>query len=257
MVGIFAGRHFPVGNCPAPCLGYSFDQDTPVWPIITGRLPVTISLAVGGAVVFLIVGVGLGMIAAARRGKLIDKVATTLSMFMYSMQIYFLGPIALAILVYGLHLFNNPAYVPFTQDPWGWFTGLLIPWAVLATIFVGAYTRMTRSLLIEQFQEEHVKMARAKGMSTPFVFFRYAWRGAMAMIITQFGMDFSSLLGGAIITEYTFSLQGLGAFSVEATDKSDLPSIMGIMLFGAALIVIFNAAIDACYAVIDPRVRLN
>ncbi len=258
MVGIFAGRDFPAGHCPAPCLGFSFRDNRPVLDTIMDRLPTTVSLTVGGAVVFLILGLGLGMLAAARRGTLLDKTVSSTSLVLSSMQIYFLGPLALAVLVYNMGLLPQPSdAAAFTEEPLEWFKGLLLPWLVLATIFTANYTRMSRATLIEQLQEDHVRTARAKGMSRPTVFFRYAWRGSLIPIVTIFGIDLGSLFGGAMITEVTFSLHGLGRLAVDSVTQSNLPMLMGVMLFAALMIVLFNIIIDACYALIDPRVRLG
>lgn len=256
MVGIFAGRHLPVGDCPRPCFGYSFANQQPVWDTITDRWPTTASLAVGGAVVFLVVGVGIGMIAAWHRGTVIDKFFSSLSLLGNSLQIYFVGTIALWLLVSTWGVMDEPQYVPLTENPAKWFTGLLLPWLVLSIIFVASYSRMTRSQMIEQLNEDHVRTALAKGLSQRTVFLRYAWRGAMAPIVTIFGIDLGSLFGGAMITEQTFHLQGLGRLAVESVQTTDLPMLMGVMLFSATAIVLCNIAVDAAYAAIDPRVRL-
>jgi peptide/nickel transport system permease protein len=221
------------------------------------RLPTTVSLTLGAAACFLLVGLGTGLLAAWRRGTLVDKTATAGAMVVSSLQIYFLGPLALAVLVYQTHWFDKPAYTPITQSPVSWFGGLVIPWVVLSTIFAAQYTRMARSSMIEQLQEEHVRTARAKGMSRAYVFFRYAWRGSLIPIVTIFGIDLGSLFGGAIITEYTFGLPGLGNLAVQAVNFSDLPLLLGVMLFSASMILLFNIIVDAAYAFIDPRVRLS
>jgi peptide/nickel transport system permease protein len=256
MAGIFTGRDFPAGHCPAPCLGFSFRDNRPVLDTILDRLPTTVSLTIGGAAVFLTLGLAFGMLAAWRQGGLLDKTMSSASLVLSSMQIYFLGPLALAVLVYNLELFSQPRYVPFTDDPLGWFEGLLLPWLVLATIFTANYTRMARATLIEQLQEDHVRTARAKGMSPRVVFFRHAWRGSLIPIVTIFGIDLGSLFGGAMITEFTFALPGLGRLAVDSVTQSNLPMLMGVMLFAALMIVAFNIVVDACYALIDPRVRL-
>ncbi|MEC4018469.1 ABC transporter permease [Streptomyces sp. H27-D2] len=256
MVGIFAGRDFAVGPCPAPCLGYSFVDNSPVWDTILDRFPTTISLAAGGAVVFLTVGLGAGMIAAWKRGTLIDKTFSSASLVLSSMQIYFLGPLVLALFVYQLQWFSQPKYVDITSDPVGWLAGLIIPWCVMSVIFTANYTRMARSSMIEQLQEEHVRAAKAKGMSRRTVFFRYAWRGSLIPIVTIFGIDMGSLFGGAMITEWTFTLPGLGRLAVQSVTNTDLPMLMGVMLFAATAIILFNILVDATYAFIDPRVRL-
>ncbi|MFF7451928.1 MULTISPECIES: ABC transporter permease subunit [unclassified Streptomyces] len=256
--GLVAGRDdFAQGPCPAPCFGYSYHTNEAVWTTLMDRLPLTLSLAFGATIVFLFVGLGTGLLAAWKRGTLVDKTFTAGSMALSSMQIYFLGPLALAILVYQTHAFDEPKYTPLTDNPAAWFTGLMIPWVVLSTIFAAQYTRMARSAMIEQLQEEHVRTAKAKGMSGRYVFFRYAWRGSLIPIITILGIDLSSLLGGAIITEYTFGLPGLGRLAVDSVQFSDLPLLLGVMLFAAGVILLCNIVVDACYALIDPRVRLS
>ncbi|MDQ0949890.1 peptide/nickel transport system permease protein [Streptomyces phaeochromogenes] len=256
MMGIVSGRDFPQGHCSAPCLGVSFDSGDFVWDSIMDRFPLTLSLTLGGLVIFLLFGLGTGLLAAWKRGTAVDKVVSGSSMVLSSFQIYFLGPIVLSLLVYNTGWLENPKYVSFTDDPGGWFMGMLIPWAVMATIFTAQYTRMARSTMIEQLQEEHVRTARAKGMRQRYVFFRYAWRGSLIPIVTIIGMDLSALLSGAVVTEFTFDLAGIGRLAVEGSLTKDLPLTMGVMLFGAFFILILNIIVDLAYAYIDPRVRL-
>lgn len=255
--GIFVGRDYTgVGHCNAPCLGYSFTNDVPVYDTIKDRLPTTISLAIGGAFFFLIIGIGTGMLAAVKQGKFLDKAASSFSLIGSSMQIYFVGYIAMFLLVTQLHLLDQPSYTPFTENPGAWVSGLLLPWLVLSIIFTANYTRMTRSQLVEQLSEDYVRTARAKGLSRRSVFFRFAWRGAMGPIVTIFGIDMGTLIGGAIITESTFSIQGLGMLAVRAVSDSDLPMLLGVTMVAAAGIVFANIIVDAVYALIDPRIRL-
>ncbi|WP_326699638.1 ABC transporter permease [Streptomyces sp. NBC_01754] len=256
MVGIVSGRDFPVGHCAAPCLGQSFATGDFVWDSIMDRFPLTLSLTVGGLVIFLVVGLGTGLLAAWKRGTVVDKIVSGASMLLSSFQIYFLGPIFLGIFVYSTGWMENPKYVPFLDDPWKWAVGLLLPWVVMATIFTAQYTRMARSTMIEQLQEEHVRTARAKGMPQRYVFFRYAWRGSLAPIVTILGMDLSGLLAGGVVTEFTFDLAGIGRLAVDSSSSKDLPLTMGVMLFGAFFILILNIIVDLAYAYIDPRVRL-
>ncbi|MGP8299333.1 ABC transporter permease [Streptomyces inhibens] len=256
LVGIFAGRDYSIGHCSAPCFGYSFATKQDVWSTLIDRLPTTASLAIGGAAVFLTVGLGTGLLAAYKRGSFLDKALTSVSMVLSSAQIYILGPIALGLFVYS-GLMDSPKYVEFTSNPAGWFMGLLLPWLVMATIFTAQYTRMSRSTMIEQLQEEHVRTAKAKGMSSSYVFMRYAWRGSLIPIVTILGMDLSSLFGGAMITEFTFQLAGVGRLAIDSVVTLDLPMVLGVLVFSAALILVFNIIVDATYAFIDPRVRLS
>ncbi|WKX72408.1 ABC transporter permease [Streptomyces sp. XD-27] len=256
LVGIFAGRDFDIGHCSAPCLGYSFRDNQPVWETLLDRYPTTLSLAFGGTVVFLVVGITIGMVAAARRGTFADKFLSSLSLIGNSLQIYFVGTIALWLLVDTWDLVDRPEYVPISENPAKWAGGMLLPWLVMSIIFIANYSRMTRSQMIEQLGEDHVRTARAKGMSSRTVFFRYAWRGAMAPIVTIVGIDLGSLFGGAMVTEFTFTLHGLGRLAVDSVTEKDLPMLMGVMLFSCTAIVIANIIVDALYAAIDPRVRL-
>ncbi|WP_228981841.1 ABC transporter permease [Streptomyces sp. DH12] len=256
MVGIVAGRDFAVGHCAAPCLGVSFSSGNFVWDSIVDRFPLTLSLTIGGLIIFLVLGLGSGMLAAWKRGTKVDKLVSGASMVLSSFQIYFLGALVLGVLVYQTGWMANPSYTPFFEDPLAWATGLLIPWAVMATIFTAQYTRMARSTMIEQLQEEHVRTAKAKGMPQKYVFFRYAWRGSLTPIVTIIGMDLSALLSGAVVTEFTFDLAGIGRLAVESSTSNDLPLTMGVMLFGAFFILLLNIIVDIAYAYIDPRVRL-
>ncbi|WP_030145828.1 ABC transporter permease [Streptomyces violaceorubidus] len=257
LAGIFTGRDFAVGHCDAPCFGVSFANNQNVWDTILDRFPLTLSLTAGSLVVFLVVGLGAGMVAAKKRGTWLDKVFSSGSLVVSSLQIYFLGPLVLLLFVYSTGWLEKPKYVPISEDAAGWFAGLLIPWVVMATIFTANYTRMSRSSMIEQLQEEHVKAARAKGMSGNYTFFRYAWRGSLVPIVTILGIDLSSLLGGGMVTELTFGLAGIGRLALQSVIDKDLPMLMGVMLISAALIIVFNLIVDALYAVIDPRVRLS
>ncbi|MET8284219.1 ABC transporter permease [Streptomyces sp. NPDC048448] len=257
LVGIFAGRDFSVGHCPAPCFGVSFRDQQMVWSTIMDRFPLTLSLTIGGLLVFLVVGLGTGLIAARFRGTWLDKAFSSVSLVLSSMQIYFLGPVVLGLFVYSTGWLDKPKYVPLTENPAQWFMGLLIPWLVMSVIFTANYTRMARSTMIEQLQEEHVRAARAKGMTGRYVFFRYAWRGSLIPILTILGMDLSALLGGAVVTEFTFGLAGVGRLAVDSVVGKDLPKLMGVMIFSAAFILLLNVIVDALYAVIDPRVRLS
>jgi peptide/nickel transport system permease protein len=257
LVGVFAGRDFAVGHCPAPCFGVSFRDQQMVWDTIMDRFPLTLSLTVGGLIVFLVVGLGTGMIAARFRGTWLDKMFSSFSLVLSSMQIYFLGPVVLGLFVYSTGWLSKPKYVPLTDNPGKWFMGLLIPWLVMSVIFTANYTRLSRSTMIEQLQEEHVRAARAKGMAGRYVFFRYAWRGSLIPILTILGIDLSTLLGGAVVTEFTFGLAGLGRLAVESVVGKDLPKLLGVMIVSAAFILLLNVIVDALYAVVDPRVRLS
>ncbi|MCT9930695.1 ABC transporter permease [Planotetraspora sp. A-T 1434] len=258
LAGVFVGRDYDgLGHCPAPCLGYSFVNHAPVFDTIVDRMPVTISLTLGSAIIFLLFGVSTGVVAALNQGKALDKIASVSSLIGASVQIYFVGTLAMYFLVFQWDVIERPRYVPFTDNPLQWAYGLLLPWIVLAIIFTANYTRMTRSTMVEQLGEDYVRTARAKGMPARTVITRFALRGTLTPIVTIFGIDVGTLIGGAIITETTFSLQGIGRLSIQAVVNSDLPMLMATVLLAAAAIVVFNVIVDALYAVIDPRVRLS
>ncbi|WP_037573192.1 ABC transporter permease [Phaeacidiphilus oryzae] len=256
--GIFAGRNdLSVGPCPAPCFGYSFAQQQPIWTMIKSAYPTTLSLAVGGGFCFFVIGMGLGLIAAWRQGTLTDSAARAISLVGLSTQIYFIGPLAILVFADKLGWVSAGADPDWTHDPLGSLDGLILPCLVLSVIFWGNYTRQIRSQMIEQLHEDHIRTARAKGMSPSYVFFRYALRGTMAPMLTVFGIDLGQVFGGAIITEVTFGLHGLGHLSVEAVLQADLPLEMGVTLFAATAIITANVIVDASYALLDPRVRLT
>lgn len=256
--GLFAGRDYEgLGRCPAPCLGYSFVNREPVLETILDRLPLTLSLTFGAAGLFLIFGVATGVIAALKQGKPLDKIASVSSLIGASVQIYFVGTLAMYFLVYQWQIIARPQYVPLTENPLAWAYGLLLPWVVLSIIFTANYTRMTRSTMVEQLSEDYVRTATAKGLPRRTVVMRFALRGTLIPIVTIFGVDLGTLIGGAIITETTFGLQGIGRLAIRAVTDSDLPMLMATVLLAAAAIVVFNVIVDILYAVIDPRVRLS
>ncbi|MBV9023228.1 MAG: ABC transporter permease [Streptomycetaceae bacterium] len=244
-------------HCNAPCLGVSFQSDTPVLTILLGDFPVDLSLGTGAAVIFLVVGVGLGMVAATHKGKAADKVAVSASLVGVSLQIYFVGLLLMWAFVDKWQILPAPSYTPLTQDPVGWFQGLLLPWATLVVIYLAFYTRLSRSSMLETLGEDYIRTARAKGLPMRRVILKHTLRAAITPIITIFGMDLASLIGGtAVITESVFGLNGIGKQAVDAVTNSDLPVTMGTTLFAAAAIVVFNIIVDMAYGIVDPRVRL-
>jgi peptide/nickel transport system permease protein len=261
MKGIVKGRDVvEAGNvlpCPAPCFGYSFVNHQPVWSTFIDRFPATASLAVGGAILFLVAGVTLGMVSALYKGRPIDKVAITLSLTGASVQIYFIGIVARAVFVDKLRWLPQPGYHPLTDDPGKWFGGLLLPWMTLAFVSAALYARLSRAAMIEAMQEDFVRTGRARGLSLRSVYFKHAGRAAISPIITIFGIDLAGLLGGAIITESVFGIQGVGRLALNSVFNSDLPMIMATVLLAAVVIVFANLIVDVAYALVDPRVRIS
>lgn len=258
--GIFAGRTYSGGgdvtHCAAPCFGYSFRSEQAVWPVLTDRFPVTLGLALGAAVLWLIFGLAAGVLSALKRGTLWDRSAMVVALAGVSLPIYFTGMLSLAIFVFGLHWFKGD-YVPLEQSFGGWFGGMILPWITLAFLYAAMYARITRATMLEVLGEDYIRTARAKGLREQTVIGKHAMRSTMTPILTMLGMDLGALIGGAILTETTFSLPGLGQAVLNAIRTQDLPIILGVVLITSLAVLIANLVVDVLYAVIDPRVRLS
>ncbi|HXW87681.1 MAG TPA: ABC transporter permease [Streptosporangiaceae bacterium] len=256
---IVAGETYTNGTskvyCPAPCLGYSWRNQQPVWPLLVSNISVTASLAIGAAVIWLIGGVAIGIVSALKRGSFFDRLSMSTALAGVSLPIFFTGQIALLLFSYHWQIFNV-TYVGITQNPLEWAKNLILPWIVLAFLYSALYARLTRAGMLETMNEDYIRTARAKGLAERTVIFKHGLRAALTPILTIFGMDLGLLLGGAILTEETFSLHGLGLFTIEAINNQDLPEIMGVVLLASFFIIIANMVVDILYAAVDPRVRL-
>lgn len=258
--GVFAGAEYDMGaqtvECPAPCLGYSFLTRQPVFPELMDRAPVTFSLAIGAAIIWVVSGVAVGVLSALRRGSFFDRAAMTVALAGVSMPIFWTGLMALSLFSYKLNITApGGAYVPFTSDPAAWAFSLLLPWTTLALLFSAQYARLTRAGMLETMNEDYIRTARAKGLQERRVVVKHGLRGALTPILTIFGLDFGLLIGGAVLTEQVFSLNGLGKYAVQGINSNDLPKILGVTLFAAVFVIIANLVVDLLYAVVDPRVR--
>jgi peptide/nickel transport system permease protein len=257
--GLVFGEHYNSGTsttyCPPPCFGYSFKSQQPVWPQMVSALPVTISLAIGAAILWLVGGVTIGVISALKRGTIFDRFSMGVALAGVSLPIFFTGLISLELFSYKWPIFPNVTFVPFDQNPLLWARNLVLPWVTLAFLYAALYARLTRAGMLETMSEDYIRTARAKGLPEHTVIVRHGLRAALTPIITIFGMDLGALLGGAILTETTFSLHGLGLFTVLAVQNQDLPEILGVTMLAAFFIVIANLVVDILYAVVDPRVR--
>ena len=240
--------------CPPPCLGYSWRSQQPVWPQLTSNIPVTLSLAAGAAVIWLVSGVAIGVVSALKRGTIFDRLSMGTALMGVSLPIFFTGQIALLLFSFKWQIFNVQ-YVGITQNPLLWAKALVLPWITLAFLYSALYARLTRSGMLETMNEDYIRTARAKGLPERTVIIKHGLRAALTPILTIFGLDLGLLVGGAVLTEYTFSLHGLGLFTIQAIGNSDLPEIMGVVLLAAFFIVIANLIVDVLYAVVDPRVR--
>jgi peptide/nickel transport system permease protein len=258
--GLFVGRDYSQGtditHCSAPCFGYSFKTEQEVWPVLLDRLPVTLSLAAGASVIWLVVGTGTGIISALRKGSVVDRATMMTALAGVSLPIYFTGLLSLSIFVHVLGWFPND-YVNFTDNPLEWARNLVLPWITLAFLYAATYARLTRATLLEVLNEDYIRTARAKGLKESKVIGKHALRSTLTPILTVFGLDIGALIGGAVLTETTFNLRGLGYEAVQAISQSDLPVILGVTLFAAFFVIMANLVVDLLYAVVDPRVRLG
>ncbi|WP_411143586.1 ABC transporter permease [Streptomyces sp. x-80] len=259
--GIFVGVDYKFGpeaaRCNVPCFGYSFKTHIEVWPEIQSRLPVTMSLAFGAAVVWLVSGITTGVISALRPGSVFDRLSMGVALAGVSLPMFFTGALALALFTYQWPIFERSDYIPLFENPFLWARTLVLPWVTLAFLYSALYARLTRAGMMETLGEDYIRTARAKGLHERKVVVRHGLRAALTPIITVFGMDLGLLLGGALITEQVFSLQGVGAFAVQAITDNDLPKVLGVTLLAAFFIVLCNLVVDVLYAAVDPRVRLS
>ncbi|KUO07536.1 ABC transporter permease [Streptomyces sp. DSM 15324] len=258
--GIFVGRTYSGGgdtiHCAAPCFGYSFRSEQAVWPVLTDRFPVTLGLALGAAVLWLVFGVAAGVLSALKRGTLWDRGAMVVALAGVSLPIYFTGMLSLAIFAFGLH-WIDAQYVPLEDSFTGWLGAMILPWITLAFLYAAMYARITRATMLEILGEDYIRTARAKGLKEQTVIGKHAMRSTMTPILTMLGMDLGALIGGAILTESTFNLPGLGRAVLDAIRNQDLPIIVGVTLITSLAVLFANLVVDILYAVIDPRVRLT
>jgi peptide/nickel transport system permease protein len=257
--GIVFGVHYnngpDVSYCPFPCFGYSFRNQEPVWPQLISDAPVTLSLAIGGAILWLIGGVSIGVLSALRRGSFFDRLSMGIALAGVSLPVFFTGLISLELFSYKWPIFPNVHYVGITTNPLLFARNMVLPWVTLAFLYAALYARLTRAGMLETMGEDYIRTARAKGLPERKVIIKHGMRAALTPIVTIFGLDLGLLLGGAILTETTFSMPGLGQFTILAIQNQDLPEIQGVVMIAAFFIVIANMIVDILYAVVDPRVR--
>jgi peptide/nickel transport system permease protein len=232
-----------------------------VVPQITRAAPITLSLVIGAAVIWLIVGILGGVIAAANQGKFIDPLIMFIGIAAVSVPAFWLGEVVNLLTQSKFHssIFSwvpSSGYVSITTSPWQWFLHLLFPWLTLAALYAGIYARVLRAELVNALNEDYVRTARAKGLSERRILFRHAFRCSLISIVSLFGLDFGALIGGAaLLTEVVFGLPGIGLLTYTSLQNLDLPVIMGCVMYGAFFVVLANAVVDVLYAYLDPRVR--
>ncbi|MFI9797842.1 ABC transporter permease [Streptomyces sp. NPDC052302] len=259
--GIVAGQDYSTGtsvqHCSAPCLGLSYQSDQQVLTLILAKLPVTASLALGSMVLWLIIGVGTGVLSVWRRGRLTERVLTTVTLAGMSTPVFVIGLVLMIVVCGQLELLPFPQYVPFTDDPEQWAWNLLLPWLSLALVESATYARITRAAMLETLTEDHVRTFRAYGVGERAVIGRHALRGALAPLIAVNANNIGVLFGGAVLTETLFGLPGVGREMVEAVKVVDLPVVVGMVLVTGFFVVLANAVADVLYALADRRVVLT
>ncbi len=254
------GSEGTLDHCSWPCFDRSLQNGVQVWDSISAALAPTFWLATGAALIWLFFGVMLGLIAALRKGKWVDKISVGLALFGVSFPTLVLGYLLVFIFIVKLGVLPYPDQASaslFSAGPVNWFEFFILPWITLALVYAALYTRLTRANMIDTMNEDYIRTARAKGLGEGTVVFKHGLRAALTPIVTIFGLDLGGLLGGAVITEQIFSIQGLGKLSIDSVLNNDLPVIMGVVLVAATFIVFANIVVDVLYAFIDPRVRLS
>ncbi|WP_339131324.1 ABC transporter permease [Streptomyces sp. f51] len=258
--GLLAGQDYSTGtsvqHCPAPCLGLSYQTDQQVTRLILAKLPVSLSLVFGAMVVWLVLGVGTGVLSAWRRGRLSERVLTGLTLAGTATPVFVIGLILMIVVCGQLELLPFPQYVNLTDDPEQWAWNLVLPWLSLALVEAAAFARLTRASMLETLAEDHIRTFRAYGVGERSIIGRHAVRGALASIIALNANTFGSAVGGAVLTETLFGLPGIGQELVHAVNVVDLPVVVGMVLVIGFFVVIANAVADVLYAVADRRVVL-
>jgi peptide/nickel transport system permease protein len=237
----------------------SYDNRVNVVEEIVRGAPRTFALAIGAALIWLVIGVALGLFTAVRAGQWSDRLVTVLALVGISMPVFWLGALAAYYLGYRAGIFPNGGYSEIGEDGLlSWLHHLILPWAVLATLFIGVYSRIVRSSVLDTINDDYVRTARAKGLPERRVLTHHVLRNSLIPVITLWGLDFGLVLGGgAILTETVFDLQGVGQYFAESIRRLDVPPVMAVTMFGAFFIVTFNTLVDIVYALLDPRIRLQ
>ena len=236
----------------------SYTSQQNVLTQIREGLPATFSLTIGAGIIWLFFGICVGVISAITAGRLSDRLITVLALIGISMPVFWLGIITRYYLAEGgiTTFFPDGEYVSLTSNPFQWFWHLLLPWLVLAVLFIGFYGRVLRGNILDTLNEDFVRTAKAKGLSSRRILVKHVLRSSLIPIVTLFGLDFASVLGGgAIVTESVFDLHGVGEYAKQSINNFDLPPIMGVTMYGAMFIVVFSVLVDLFYAYLDPRVR--
>ena len=274
--GLVVGRDFPVNDeyrqalidngyenriihCDAPCLGYSQSDQKTVNQLLVKAAGPTLSLAIVSFLIWIVFGVLIGVIAAVNKGRWLDRIVVGATLVVYALPVFVIGTFLLQYVSIKWQLYPYPRFEPLKEpaDILPWLTGILLPALTLALFFMAAYVRYTRAFVLESMTEDYIRTARSKGLPERVVLFKHGLRSALTPLVTLAGLDFASLLAGAIITESVFNYQGMGALAVKANNNHDLPVLIGLVIVGATAVIVMNIIVDILYAYIDPRVRVT
>ena len=237
--------------------GYSYQNRGPVSAMIVDGLPVSLSVAAGAAVLWAVGGLAFGMLCTAQARTALDRGVTSTMMAAVSTPTFIIGMSLSYALAFRLRIFPMSGFVPIQDDPLSWCRHLILPWTTLAISQAGLYTRLTRASMLDVLGEDYIRTARAKGLPEWKVIYRHGLRAALIPLVTQFGVDVGALIGGTLVTESVFGLQGLGQLTTRSMTSGDLPVIMAIVLISAFFVVLANVVVDVAYAYLDPRARLS
>jgi peptide/nickel transport system permease protein len=238
-----------------PGLGFSFVTRSSVRDLLLERLPVTVQLAVGAALVWLCIGIPIGIVSAIKRRSLLDRVSMLLALFFVSAPVFWLGLVALWVFWYQLGISPGTGYVPIGQSFWGWLSHMILPWVVLALLFAAQYARMTRGNLIETMSQDYIRTARVKGLPEWKVILKHGVRAGLTPVVTLIGLDLGALLGGAVITETVFNLQGIGQWAAASVFQGDVPVVLAVTVVVTLAVTLMNMLVDIVYAYLDPKVK--
>jgi peptide/nickel transport system permease protein len=253
--GYFVRDFFAGDENGWPGLGYSYGNYVSVRSEVIQRAPRTLWLVAGAATIWLVLGVAIGVLSAVKRRTLTDRLAMGFALFGISAPVFWLGLMALFLVWKKLGLTGGSGYVPLSDGLGHWLSHLILPWTVLALLYMAIYARLTRNNLLETLGEDYIRTARAKGLSERSVIFKHGLRASLTPIVTIFGLDIALLVGGAIITESVFNIQGLGWLAFNGAITQDLPSVLGVVICTATAVALMNLVVDIVYAFLDPRVR--
>lgn len=271
--GLVIGRDYPVDDayraalaktnpdlvihCAAPCLGYSQHDSMTVNAEIAKYYPITVFIAIYAFITWIFFGVLFGVIAAVSKGRWLDRILVGVTLVVYALPTFFVGTFFLQYVAIKWKVFPYPTYSPPEDGIGSWLVSLTLPSLTLAVFYMAAYVRITRAFVLESMSEDYIRTARAKGLRTRVVLFKHGLRAALTPLLSMAGLDFATLLAGAVITESVFNYQGLGLLAVSANQNSDLPVLIGLVLVAGAAVIVMNIIVDILYAYVDPRVRLR